>query len=383
MIDVERTRQQLDPAGTMGMRLLCCVLAAAAFVYALVVSLVYADERTIPLLSALALVIFGVACVIFMVAASAYRAPLGRRTHLLVHGLGLAAIFVDAASQWGTDRYIVDDWGPLALGTLLLALAPYRPALELATGGVLSGIFLGFLTLIEAPFFVTSAPPVAFMVVAVTPMLAFCFGGVAFSVSIVGAIERWQLRAERASRGLLDELKDGIARSVQQDRVTILNRDVVPFFSEVLARPTITEEDRARARAISDSIRSVMVADIDRSWLENVVAETAAGASVDSSAVVDPARVASMMTTHQRTAMRAFLVELLAVPGFDRRSLRVVLSKRRGTCLGVVTAAVELGDSAMRSALAPYFAVMRVVFSDLQIDFEQPRLALRFSYEQR
>lgn len=383
MGEVELTRQQLDPAGTMGMRMLCCLLVACAFVYALVASLTSADQRSRPLFSVLALALFGFACIMLVVSTSAYRAPLRGRVHVVIHVITFVAVLADAAAQWGTDRYIVDDWGPVALGTVLLALAPYRPAREMASAGVISAALLGLLTLVETPGFVTPAPPAAFIVVSVAPMLALCFGGVAFSASIVSALQSWRRRADAASRDLLDELKAGVARSVQQDRVTILNRDVVPFFGDIVARGEVTDEDRARARSISDSIRRVMVADIDRSWLESVIDGLGAVDAAQSPAVVDPARLASMMTAHQRTAVRAFLLELLALPGFRRECLRVVLSRRKRTCLVVVTAGVELGELAIRSALSPYFAVMRVVFSDLQIDFEQRKLALRFSYEQR
>jgi len=36
----------------------------------------------------------------------------------------------------------------------------------------------------------------------------------------------------------------------------------------------------------------------------------------------------------------------------------------------------------MRSELAPYFAVIRILFGDARVAFTQPALQLRFSYEQ-
>jgi len=37
----------------------------------------------------------------------------------------------------------------------------------------------------------------------------------------------------------------------------------------------------------------------------------------------------------------------------------------------------------LRGQIAPYLAVIRVVFSDVKVEFSSPTLALRFSYEQR
>jgi hypothetical protein len=255
----------------------------------------------------------------------------------------------------------------------------------LASAAVISAIFIGFLTLLRAEQLSAHAPVFAFVVVAITPMLALCFGACVFSSGLVRSIQKWQRRALVATQNLTRELREGIARSVQQDRVTILNRDVVPFFSEVLAREGITDEDRDRARSIADSIRSVMVAEFDRSWLENLI-ELAGGVGSDHAAgvvVVDPDRVAPAMTTDQRTAVRALLVAMIDFPGFDRSDLRIRLSRSGPGCHGRVTAKLDVTDYTLRSALAPYFAVMRAVFADFQIDFAHSTLTLRFSYEQQ
>ena len=127
------------------------------------------------------------------------------------------------------------------------------------TGGLVA-IYLGFLTLLQAPSLVADAPAVAFVLATVTPMLALCLGSAMFSANFVLSLERWHLREERATKNITKQLHAGIVRSVQQDRVTILNRDVLPFFTDVLARGQVTEDDCVCASEIADSIRSVMVA---------------------------------------------------------------------------------------------------------------------------
>jgi hypothetical protein len=379
----ERTRQQLDPAGTMGSRPIAVAAALTAFVYAEVMTFRSAEQIAEPILIVLALIALGFACIVVIVQTSPLRAPLSARVHAAVLIPALVSVALAAAAGWGADRYVRDDWGPISLGLLFLALSSYRPARELVGAGIISAILLGFLVLMQAPGFATNAPPVAFVLQAVTPMLCLCFGSAMFSSIFVASLERWHRRASHATASMTKELRDGIARSVQQDRVTILNRDVVPFFSDVLTRGAVVEDDRDRAREIADSIRRVMVAEADRSWLETVI-EHAGSNSVHgrgfSGLVQDEQRLASLMTTDQRTAVRAFIVALFELPTFDPTSLIIVLSRRGRGSRGVFTARADPADYSIKAALAPYFAVMRVVFTDLQVDISEPVLAIRISY---
>jgi hypothetical protein len=379
----ERTRQQLDPAGTMGSRPIAVAAAVTAFVYAEVMTFRSGEQVAEPLFVVLALAALAFACIMVIVQTSPLRAPLSARVHAAVVIPALVAAAFAAAGSWGVDKYARDDWAPISLGLLFVALASYRPAREIVGAGIVSAVLLGFLVVLQAPGFVTDAPPVAFVLQSVTPMLSICFGSAMFSSIFVLSLERWHRRASRATASLTKELRDGIARSVQQDRVTILNRDVVPFFSEVLTRGAIVDEDRDRARAIADSIRQVMVAEADRSWLETVIEHVGINSIHGrgfSGLVQDEDRLATLMTTDQRTAVRALIVALFELPTFDPTSLGIVLSRRGRGCRGVFTARAEPADYSIRAALAPYFAVMRVVFSDLQVDISEPVLAIRISY---
>jgi len=381
---VERTRQQLDPAGSTGVGPVAIFLALGAFLYAAYMTMRGAAEVSNPVFASLALVLLAIAGLIMISGSSARRTPLTARTHAAVHTTALLAIVCEAIGQSGSNAYIRDDWGPVTLGILLVALGPYRPAKEIAGAGIISAVIIGVITYLEVPSLVTPAPPLAFVTVAVTPMLALCFSAAVFSNGVVTSIERWQQRAHKASVSLSAEFREGIARSVQQDRVTILNRDVLPFFSDVLARDTITDTDRDRARMIADSIRQVMVEEVDRSWLESLVEVTGVERTNRPGAarvvVHDPSHIASSMTMAQRTAIRAFLVPFTSIPGFTRDNLRIVLSRDGDRNRGVITAQVPLTDRVLRSTFAPFLAVLRAVFTNLEVDFVKPELTLRFSY---
>ena len=385
MTVIERTRQQLDPAGSTGVAPVAIFLAIGAFLYAVFMTVRGQSEISNPIFASLALALLAIAGLMLISASSPNRAPLTERTHAAIHAIAVLAILCEAVGQWGSNAYIRDDWGPATLGILLVALGPYRPAREIAVGGVCSAISIGILTYFEVPSLVTSGPALAFIALAVTPMLALCFSAAMFSDGVVASIERWQKRAQAASVSLVHEFREGIARSVQQDRVTILNRDVLPFFTEVLARDTITDADRERARTIADSIRRVMVEEVDRSWLEALMELTGVERTNRPGAarvvVDDPHRAASAMTVAQRTAIRALFVAFADHPGFTRDHLRIALSDQGDLNSGVITAQVPVTDSVMRSTFAPFFAVMRAVFTNLEVEFVQSELTLRFSYD--
>ena len=385
MTTVERTRQQLDPAGSTGVAPVAIFLAIGAFLYAVSMTVRGQSEISNPIFASLALALLATAGLMLISASSPNRAPLTERAHAAIHAIAVLAIVCEAVGQWGSNAYIRDDWGPATLGILLVALGPYRPAREIAVGGVCSAISIGILTYFEVPSLVTSGPALAFIALAVTPMLALCFSAAMFSDGVVASIERWQKRAQAASVSLVHEFREGIARSVQQDRVTILNRDVLPFFTEVLARDTITDADRERARTIADSIRRVMVEEVDRSWLEALMELTGVERTNRPGAarvvVDDPHRAASAMTVAQRTAIRALFVAFADYPGFTRDHLRIALSDQGDRNRGVIIAQLPVTDSVMRSTFAPFFAVMRAVFTNLEVEFVQSELTLRFSYD--
>jgi hypothetical protein len=299
---------------------------------------------------------------------------------------GFAALQLSIASMWTANQYVRDDWAATAIGVIVLALAPYRPPGYLAIAGIVSAVVVGITVIAEARFFVTNVPVAVFVVVQVAPVLAMSLAAAAFARSLVRGLERWQRHATTAVSALGESRNDWIARSVQQDHVTILNQDVVPFFAGLLATGTVTAEDAERAREVANAIRAAMVAEVDRSWLEGVVDQSAISAGLSSQlsphVIDDRTRLAQRLATDQRTAIRALIVALFAHPDFVPSSLRIVLEPLGERSVLTLRASVECPENRMRSQLAPYFAVIRILFVDARVAFTQPALQLRFSYEQ-
>ena len=375
----ERTPQQVDPLGALSARPVTVLAAAAALVYAGVMTTTTRMEIASPGATAGAIVALVAAGVVLVLSASPYRAPFRRRSLVALSVLSAGAVVLSAVGTAGRDAFVRDDWPPVAVGVLLLALAPYRPGVEIALAGLGVALVVAVVVVAQSPSFVTPVPVTSFVVVAVTPVLALAFAGAAFSRTFTRLVEEWDARASVARSASAEELIESVARSVQQDRVTVLNRDVVPFFTSLVASGTVQEADVERARRIADSLRSTMVAEADRSWLEHLFAGD--GAPV-SGVVVDPDRLAPAMTGEHRTAVRALLVALGATDAVRADDVQVVLRERDGRVDGLLSVPVVGGEASVRHALAPWLAVLRVVFGDLQVDPAPPLLTLRFSYDQ-
>ena len=79
----------------------------------------------------------------------------------------------------------------------------------------------------------------------------------------------------------------------------------------------------------------------------------------------------------------AALVAIAQHPAFSARAFDVSIRAADEKFVVVVEATLETGESVLRGQIAPYLAVIRIVFSDVKVEFANPTLTLRFSYEQR
>lgn len=374
------TAQQLDPAGTLGAHLLTVVLASIAFVWSVGFSAASLATGAEPVAAVIALVLLGFASGLVVVASRPGAPAFGARSHLAIHALVLGGFALATWSTWATRDFGRDQWVPLTLGIIMVGVAPYRPSRELVAVGSVSAVIMGGVTYAHAVARESATPPLALAVVALVGVLALGYGAAMYSSRTVVALVRWHRLAGVVAEALADELRDGIARSVRHDRVAILNREVVPFFGELIRRDALTPADAQRARGIALAIRSTMVAEADRTWLA-VVVENQAGrhghAAID---VDDPELLATRMNAHQRTALRAHVVALAD----DRRvaggaSIRIESDGSR--CVGVLSVSAQASDHAIRARYAPIHAVMRVAFDSVAVQFHQPHLIVSFSYE--
>lgn len=377
MTSVERAFQQLDPLGTLVGRPMTYLAAAGIPIYASVMTWLNRYDIDYPILAVAALAVVAITSAVLVYGSSPLRAPFSQRLHVLVIGTATVAYLLSAVSMWQSNAFVRDDWGPFVIGLTLLSLSQYRPPKEIASTGLVLALFVGVVALLQMHSFTTDTAPILFSLVTMTPILAMSLASATFGRFLIDGLVRWRKRALRAVMSFASENTGWIARSVQQDRVTILNQEVVPFFAEVLRKGAIDAEDRERARRISDAIRALMVAEVDRTWLDAVLAQVGGQPSID------PERLAILMSTDQRTAVRAAIVALAAHPAFVPEALSVSIHSDDGRQLATIAATLSTSDNVLRGEVAPYLAVLRIVFADFKVEFSDSTLRLRFSYEQR
>lgn len=380
MNERERTLQQRDPLAAIVGRPTTYLAALGVPIYAGIMVWFNLDDLDDLGLAIASIFVIAMTGIVFAFASSPLRAPFTTRMLVVITLGGLVAHVLAAASMWESNAYVRDDWGPSALALYLLALAPYRPAREIAWAGVISAVLISVLTIWQSASFVTPVPVHLFMLAAVTPLLILSLGAALFAHELVGGLERWEQRATMSPSKLGDGKSEWIARSVQQDRITILNQEIVPYFSSLLASESVTPQDRERALELSGAIRAIMVAEMDRSWLDGALEDV--GGSESPTRIDDDGRLADRMTADQRTVLRALLVALHSQPRFDQHSLRIEIEETEGGALVMMRAIIDASDHTMRNSLEPYFAIMRILFADLHVDHLQPVLTLRFSYGQ-
>lgn len=376
------SRHELDPAGARGTWRLTLTIVAIAVGWAMVGSAVSLVEGSEPILTAVALAVFafaGALVVCLSGASSSRRLSLDSRMHGVVGAIMVSAYAVSALARGSNDTFTTDPWGPLSIGVVMVAIAPYRPPREIVFHGGTTAIFVGFITYLHAESKESATPPQVLALVAMIGVLGLCFGSAMFSRRTIEALLRWQKRADVASEAIADELRATIAQSVYQDRVTILNRDVVPFFTEVLGRSELTDEDRVRAKSISSAIRGIMVADADRSWLTAVV-ERDARRGRSPNIVDDPQLLAASMDLRARTALRALIGALVDDPNVTE-GFSIALARDDDGCVGVLSARIRESEHAVRTHYAPFFAVMKIAFAEFSEDFHHYDQIVRFTYE--
>lgn len=379
--------QQLDPVGSYGSRPITLVISIGIVALAAGATALSWPTVSDPLTAFFAIVATTIAVLGITFWSSPLRAPFRWSGFLAVTISAGLSIVLCALSTWNTSSDVDGHWAPITVGLILVQLSSYRRVRELVAATVLGGILAGFVAVLHPTFGDFVLPPLVRVLDAALPVVALGAGATAYSAVLVRSLGQWYARSGINSGAASVAMKDRIVRSVQDDRITILNHTVLPFFTEMLERDDVTESDRLRAGSIADTIRSAMVADVDRSWLDSIMDHLAVergDSTVPGSEVVqDPFRAASEMTTEQRIVVRAVILALFDHPGFDSDGFAIMIVREGSTAVVTLSAKLDDDESVTRSGLAPYLAVLRIAFGNLHLSFQRPTLTLKFSYEHK
>ncbi|GMA29760.1 hypothetical protein [Arenivirga flava] len=354
------------------------VVTGAVWAFGFVVVMTFAGARQIdvPLLAAVAVVTGGAALGVLVHATRPGAPVVTTGRHLVIVALALAAAALAAAAGWSCNSSLRDDWGPVLVGVVTMLLAMHRPPRELVVVGVGAGLLIGAVTVgqVLASGADHRQPLVALALQTLVPAIAPPLGGAAFGSSLIAALARWRARSSSEHRAEVAGLDAGIARSVQQGHVSLLNAAAVPFLSGLLEREEVRPQDRAEADRVAASVRRHLLHDADRTWLDVLLAENG-GAPLD-----DPGRPAAAVPEEERAVLRALMRLLVEQPEYEAGSLAATVVPRGEGFAVRVTATAHTSEQRIQHAAAPYLAALRSRGADVHLDLDAPRVAVQLNH---
>ena len=351
------TQQEADPIGGITAAPIVTAGAVLAFATALVLTWAHWSEVSSPLAALLAVVLVGAGGTTAAISAMPGRAPFTAERLWLVVTLGVGAAITEYVSTVGANRYLYDDFGPIVIGMLILSVAPFCTWLSLLLAGVLSAAVLSILVAGASDYTAAEAPMAALIVVSIAPVIAMSAAAAGYSYAIVAETLAWQREANRAALQRDAELRAGIARSVQQSRVSVLGREVLPFLAGVMTADRISVTDADRARELAEALRRALRAGIESTWLDDLAANVRASRGVDT-VIADSTGAAADLAGDQRSALTA-LISWLGDPARSRR-IRVTITTDAGR--GRIDIVADSGDTPpTRRELDRFVAVARAV----------------------
>lgn len=367
----ERTRQQRDPVGSTESRRLWVLLAAGSAAYAVAMTALAWPTTRHHWLAILGALLAVVAAWLAIHWTSDGRSPFTRHQHLAVHVLALAAT---ACALWARHDNAFDinvASFTFTIAGLIFALSPYRPPNELIAAGGTTAMIAGFLVLCRVHPSAHALPDLVLTITAITPIIALTIGAATYTESILRSIES----ARHHSRALTHHPEENDHR----DRVTVMTKDALPLLQRVLESNAITPRDRDNANHAADTLRGMLVSEINRTWLRASQDDRPGPRFI----IDDTDSLARTLTATQRTVLRALLDAFANEPGFTGGHLSLTRdgSHHRLT-IEAAFDATEYATPPGHPVVSSLLDVMRRVFTEHESHRTQSRVLVAFGYEQ-
>jgi hypothetical protein len=362
----EKTAQQLDPVGGVTARPLVVATSVIAVALAVGLSLATTDQVSNAAAAVAAVIVLALAGALFILAASPFRAPLRMSAHIAVCLLALAAIFLNAMSQWGSNTSQRDDWGPLSMAVLTIAFCSYRPVLELAACALVSSVIVAGIILVYPPR-VDGLSTGLVVLVAIAPVLASGAAAAGFAAALLRILLDAQRNTPGRTTNAGDSIPMDLVEALPSPQAALLADRILPHLRAIRDDGQLTADRAATTQELSGQLRRLMVADAEQSWLTRAVATAR-----------DPDRLADRLEAPQRSLLRALFERLQTDDVFRPGTLTVAVTPDRGGVLIRVTAVLVTGTNP-RTTIAPYVAVARGIFASSTDNIDAASVALSFS----
>jgi hypothetical protein len=303
------TQQEADPIGGITAAPVVAIGAGLALATSVVLTIAHWSEVGSTWAALLAIGLVAVAGLCAAILASPGRAPFRTESLWLVVALAGGAAIAEYVSTIGANRFLYDDFGPIVIGVMILSLAPFCTWVSLLLSGVVATAVLSILLIGSPSTTAIAAPIVTLVAVDSVAVLALSAAAAGYSWAIVAVTLSWQREANRAALRRDGELRAGIARSVQQSRVSVLGREVLPFLAGVMTADRISVADADRARELAEALRRALKAGIESTWLDDLAATIRMSRGIPVS-VDDPTEASDDLADDQRSALTALVTWL-------------------------------------------------------------------------
>jgi len=289
--------------------------------------------------------------------------------------LALIAVALSSFSMRESTVLVQHWWIPLGAGMLLGALAPYSSVVQLSvyglvlTGAVSVGAWLAFM----GPR--TVWPPVSTMIIAASAVVIAAVATSIFSFVIVSTTQRLLANAGADDTESLESVSVEAARQVERRTLARLGTRVAPFLQGIAETGHVDEDDRALAGQLARTLRSDLVNQANRSWLDSL-------ALYGSMYVVDPDRRADSMNTVQRSALRGLLLAVMKNPTTNGSLFIELRGQMDGSTAVALSIDVDLPEGRRTMMLAPYYLTPQTAVQDLTWDPSRELLKFQFPAQQ-
>ena len=222
---------------------------------------------------------------VYLRAASPFRAPVRRPTFVVVIALLLVGVVLDGIARTGSASS--GGWAIAVVPVTLFALSNGRPAVEILIGGTVLSVGLVVTAIALAPAAGGHRPLLSVALDSIITAVPATIATAAFVHVTVRAMRR-----EFAEGGVLGERSDGTSG-------TQLERELVQLLTDVVDADRVTSATSSRAQVLATGLRSRLVADQERDWISELGIH-----------VTDEEGYAERMSLEQRTTLRGLLAAL-------------------------------------------------------------------------
>ncbi|WP_166878095.1 hypothetical protein [Salinibacterium sp. ZJ450] len=280
-------------------------------------------------------------------------------------GVGLSAIGY-ARGTMPVEHW----WAPIAAACVLMALITRSSALKLSCYALASTVVCALATGLVWHGELDPWPPLSIALIAgITPLM----GGIAAAVYSGYMVSHTLVARDAAApgHGTRSGVQEHATAVLRNGRISAVAETVSAFLLRIARRAEVGDDDRAEAAALADRVRSVLVARVQSTWLDDLAAE-------HELTVLDPNGRAERMTAPQRAVVRGILSTVLGSPMLEPGTLRISLRGQPDDATAVdVRMKLTMPEARRVRLLAPYYLTLQTVARDLHWEAGE-QLRVRF-----